>query len=82
MPSQLVFYSYLLAAGAAVLLLFLFRSRRWYWHALSFLLGLIAGLLPPPPGNGSDVFYVSTGTACVFFTALGVGGPFFQRIRS
>lgn len=79
MPSQWIFYSYMLAVGAAVLLLLLFRSRRWYWHALSFLLGLVAGLIPPPSGYGGDVFYLLAGTACLFFTVLGLGGLFFRR---
>lgn len=79
MSSQWLLYSYLTAAAAALVLLYVFRARSWYWHAISLLLGLSAGWVPPPTGVGGDLFYLIAGTACVFFLLWGVGGPFFRR---
>jgi hypothetical protein len=79
MPAQWLFYSYLMAVVAALLLLVIFRARSWYWHFFSVLLGLTAGLASPPSGRGGDLFYLIAGTACVFFCLWGIGGPFFRR---
>lgn len=79
MPAQWLLYSHMMAAAVALLLLVVFRACRWYWHALSVLAGLTAGLMPPPSGSGGDLFYLTAGTACVFFLLWGLGGPFFPR---
>jgi hypothetical protein len=77
MPSQWFLYSYLLAGVAALLLLVVFRARRWYLHAISVLGGLLAGIVPPIGGAGGDWFYLLAGAACVFLLAWGAGGVFF-----
>lgn len=82
MSPQWILASYLIAAGLALLLLLVLRARRWYWHAISALLGLTAGLAPPPGGSGGDLFYLVAGTACVFLLLWGLGGLLFSRRAS
>lgn len=80
MPTQLLFYAYVLAAVTAVMLLVLFRACRWYWHVVSLLAGLTAGLMPPPPTGGGDRFYLVTGINFMFFFMWGLGGLFVRRM--
>ena len=79
MPSNWCLYSYLLAGVAALFLLVLFRAQRWYLHAISVLVGLLAGVVPPFGGAGGDRFYLVAGITCVFLLTWGLGGPFFSR---
>lgn len=79
MPAQVLLYSYLAAAIAAIVLLVVFRARRWYWHIISLAIGLAVGLYPPPGKGGSNLFYLATGVVCVFCIFWGLGAPFFPR---
>jgi hypothetical protein len=81
MAAQWTLFSYLLAALAALLVLFAFGPVAWYFHVIGFLAGLLAGLMPPPSGNGSDLFYIITGTACVFLLLWGAGGILYRPLH-
>lgn len=85
MSVQLLLYSYLIAAAAAVALLFLLGAKSWHIHALGMLAGALAGLTPPPPSVSGDFFYLAAGVTCVFFLVWGAGGLLFRggrRIRA
>lgn len=83
MSAQVLFFSYIAAAGAAILLLLALGSLRWYWHVISALLGLTFGLIPPPAGmEGNNHFYLVTGVGCAFFLLWGIAAPLFRRKRS
>lgn len=79
MPAQVLLYAYLVAAIAALVLLVVFRARRWYWHVLSLAIGLAAGLYPPPGKGGGNLFYLVAGVVCVFCVFWSLGAPFFPR---
>ena len=81
MSAQVLFYSYLAAAVAAVLLLVVFRARRWYWHVISLAAGVAVGLIPPGGKGGGNLFYLVTGVVCVFCILWGLGAPFFPQRR-
>jgi hypothetical protein len=70
--------AYLAAAFAALALLYLFGRKAWYLHALSLLIGLLAGLMAPPWGGG-ELFYLVAGSVCVFGCLWGLGGLLLPR---
>ncbi len=77
MSSEWLLNSYLLAASVALLILAVFRAARWYWHLLSAVADLAAGLAPPPAGSGGDGVYLVADTTCIFFCLWGLLEPFF-----
>ncbi len=81
LSTQWLLFSYAVAGLAAILLLLVAGARRWYWHGIGLLIGLVAGLLPPFGGPGGNLFYLVTGTLCVFFLIWGAGGPVLRLIR-
>jgi hypothetical protein len=81
MAAQWILFSYLMAALAALLVLFAFGPVAWYFHVIGILAGLLAGLVPPPSGNGGDLFYIVTGTACVFLLLWGIGGILYLPLH-
>src|SRR5579872_4095648 len=48
MSPYIVMLSYGGAAALAIVLLYLFESRTWYWHALSLTLAFVIGYVPTP----------------------------------
>ncbi len=69
----------LLIYGAAVALaaaaLYVFGSRRWYWHALSVLAAMGLGLAPPPPDTWRGPNYdMIVGCVFIFLVVWGLGG--------
>ena len=66
------------AAALAVVLLFSFESRAWYWHASGLALAFAIGFMPTPSGFDNPVVTVVTGFAIVFFLFWGLGGLLLQ----
>ncbi len=79
MPPQLLFVAYILAAVAALVILLGLGPKAWYFHVIGLMAGLLAGLLPSPLGPAGNVFYLVTGTACIFLLVWGGGGIVFRR---
>jgi len=69
----------LLIYGSAVALaaaaLYVFGSRRWYWHALSVIAAVGLGLAPAPPETWRGQTYdVILGFFFVLMVVWGLGG--------
>lgn len=62
------------AMALAIVLLYSFESRAWYWHVLSLLLAFVLGYMPAPQGFDSPVMVVFTGSVIVFLLFWGLGG--------
>jgi hypothetical protein len=78
MSSGLTLYLYLIAALAGAVVLFLFRPKSWYLHAIGVALGAMAGLMPPI-GDDPETFYLVAGCAFFFFVVWGLCGLVFRR---
>jgi hypothetical protein len=81
MSSAWVFAVYGTAAVLALLLLYLFRARSWYWHMISVLLAIVVGLIPPPDSLRGPQADLIVGGAFVFLFLWGIGAPFFRKPR-
>jgi len=74
------------SAILALLLLYFFRAKAWYWHVLSVLLaGAIAviprGVIPVPPQPNENTVYLAVGFLVVFLFLWGVGALVFRPRR-
>jgi len=75
MSTTTILLVYGAAVGLAALALYLFGSRRWYWHALSVFAALGLGLAPAPPEAWRGQTYdVILGFFFVLTMVWGVGG--------
>lgn len=79
MSLTLVFLSYMVAAGVALLLLYIMRARSWYWHVLSVLVGLVIGLVPIPESLQTQEGTLAIGFVFTFLIVWGIAAPFFRR---
>lgn len=70
------------AACVALLLLFVFRAKSWYWHILSVVLALVVGLIPIPARLNTKEGSMIIGSAFTFLLLWGVAAPFFRRSRA
>jgi len=75
------------AAVLAILLLYFFRAKAWYWHVLSVVLAVVIGKIPigsmPIPQEWMDKpASFGIGFIFVFLTLWGIGAPFFRPKRS
>jgi len=81
MSNLWVFGTYAGAVILALLLLYVFRARAWYWHAISLLLAMVVGLMPPPEqlqGKQGDLI---VGGTFVFLLLWAIAAPFFRKRR-
>jgi len=66
---------------AALLLLYFFRPKAWYWHVLSVAAALVIGLTPFPEGWHSPAADLVVGTVFIFLFFWGAGAIFFLGTR-
>jgi len=79
MSPYLVLLAYAGAVVLAIVLLYSFDSRAWYWHALSLALAFVIGYVPSPAGFDNPVIVVITGFVIVFLLFWGLGGLLLSR---
>lgn len=77
MAFALVVAVYGASALLALLLLYIFHPKAWYWHVLSVLLALVIGLIPFPEGWHSPVADLVVGAIFIFFFLWGVCAPLY-----
>ncbi|HWB98589.1 MAG TPA: hypothetical protein VG672_17890 [Bryobacteraceae bacterium] len=81
MSSMWVFLSYGVSLALAVLLLYFFHARSWYWHMLSVLCALALGLLPPLEKWQGPAYDLMLGSVFVFLLIWGIGGMLMFKTR-
>ncbi len=79
MPAHVVFAVYGSCAVLALLLLYFFRARRWYWHVLSLLLAMGIGLMPPPERWQGPAADLTIGGIFLFLFLWGILAPLFRK---
>ena len=79
MSTLVVFAVYGCSAGLALLLLYLFRRRAWYWHVMSVLLAMVIGLIPGPEAWQSPATDLTVGAIFVFLFLWGICAPAFGK---
>lgn len=62
---------------AALLLLYFFRPKAWYWHLLSVAAALAIGLTPFPEGWHSSTADLVVGAVFLFLFFWGAGAILF-----
>jgi hypothetical protein len=70
----MVFVVYLLSFSLALFLLWAFRSRHWYLHALAIAGALALGFVQIPEKWRGANFDIALGAVIVFLLAWGIGG--------
>ena len=78
MNAKIVFATYATSMGLALILLVIFHARPWYIHAVSVLLALGIGIVPPPAGWGGPAYDLSVGALFVFLFTYGAAAPLFR----
>jgi hypothetical protein len=73
--------AYTVAAGLALILLYLSGAKAWYWHVLSAMVALGIGLTPIPARWNTPVTNVVVGFCFVFLMLWAVAAPFIGRRR-
>ena len=79
MSGSIVILTYGMAAALALLLLYLFRAKRWYWHLASVAAALLLGSLTPPERLASQRYDLAIGGIFFFLCLWGIAGIFFTR---
>ena len=79
MSGSIVVLTYGMAAALALLLLYLFRAKRWYWHVASLLVALGLGAMTPPESLVSQRYDLAIGGIFFFLCLWGMAGMFFPR---
>jgi len=74
MSPYIVMLAYGCAAALAILLLYAYESRAWYWHAVSLALAFVIGYVPTPQGFDNPAIVAITGFAIIFLLFWGLGG--------
>jgi len=74
MSPYFVMLSYAGAVSLAVVLLYHFQARVWYWHASSLVLAFVIGYVPAPESFTGPVPDAITGFLIIFFLFWGLGG--------
>ncbi len=62
----------------ALLLLYFFHARCWYWHVMSVALALVLGLMPMRGDGSSAQSDLLVGFLFVFLLIWGIAAPFFR----
>jgi len=73
--------AYAVAAGLALILLYLSGTKPWYWHVLSGVVAVGIGLTPIPAKWNTPVTNVVVGFCFVFLMLWAVAAPFIGRHR-
>lgn len=68
------------AAAIAVLLLFAFHSRSWYWHIASLVIATLVACVPYPQ-PGTPVVDLIVGSVILFLLIWGLGGLVFRPFQ-
>ena len=79
MSSLWVFLAYGSAILGALLVLYFFHARSWYWHTLSVTLALVIGLAPLPAEWRGPEYDVMVGSVFLFLLVWGVSAPVFRH---
>jgi hypothetical protein len=79
MPIQTVFAVYGGSALIALVLLHFFRARHWYWHVLSAMVAMVAGLVPMPPAWHVPNIDLAVGAVFTFLFLWGICAPLFPN---
>lgn len=79
MSGSVVVLTYGMAAALALLLLYLFRAKRWYWHVASVTVALLLGAMTPPESVASQRYDLAIGGIFFFLCLWGIAGMFFPR---
>lgn len=78
MSPTIVSLAYGAAAMLALLALYLFHARHWYWHAASVILALVIGFTPLPSEWNKPEVDLSVGAVLVFLLFWGILAPLFR----
>ncbi len=78
MSSSLVSLSYGAAALLALLALYFFHARHWYWHTASIALALVIGFTPMPERWNNPRIDLAVGMVLVFLLFWGILAPLFR----
>lgn len=78
MPNSIVSLAYGSAAILALVALYLFHARHWYWHAASIALALVIGFTPIPDGWNHPEVDLAIGAILVFLLFWGILAPLFR----
>jgi hypothetical protein len=66
----------------ALLLLYLFHSRSWYWHASSVGLAIVIGLTPVPAGWQAPTTDLLIGSVFLLLLVWGLAAPLFRILEA
>ncbi len=74
------------SALLALVLLYIFRAKAWYWHVLSVALAAVIAkipreAIPVPPQPDENTVYLTVGFIALFLFLWGVGALFFRPRR-
>lgn len=78
MSPTIVSLAYGAAAMLALLALYLFHARHWYWHLASVCVALVIGFTPIPPGWDAPRTDLAIGMLLVFLLFWGLLAPLFR----
>jgi hypothetical protein len=78
MSPTIVSLAYGAAAMLALLALYFFHARHWYWHVASVLLALAIGFAPIPPNWNDPGTDLAVGMLLVFLLFWGILAPLFR----
>lgn len=77
MSPYLVALCYSSALALALVLLWYFGPKHWYWHVLSVVAALALGMVPLPGPWSSPEATLAVGWVFLFLFTWGIAGPFF-----
>jgi hypothetical protein len=80
MSPYMVMLGYGGAAVLAIVLLYSFESRAWYWHAVCLALAFVIGYLPTPQGFDNPAIVAITGFVIIFLLFWGLGGLLLSMV--
>ena len=81
MSSVWVVVSYGSSVVLALLLLYYFHARTWYWHILSAGVALALGLVPVPAGWQSPRTDLMVGFLFLLLLVWGLAAPLFRYLE-
>lgn len=79
MSGTIVALTYSTAALLALVLLYFFHAKRWYWHLMAVAAALMIGVMTPPEGWASQRYDLAIGAIFFFLCLWGIAGMFFRH---